>query len=887
MDKIPLTIDGRKIICPVGTSILDAADQNGIKIPTLCHHPDLKPFGACRMCLVEDEKTGRLMASCVTPAAADMALQTASPRIVKHRRNIARLMMAEHPESCIVCSKGNRCQLRQVAANLGIGETDLYPMPNFKALEAANPFISRDLSKCILCGKCIRADHELVVVGAIDYNLRGFGSRPATAHDLGLDQSSCTFCGTCVSLCPTGALSAPNSHFVGSPEKEVDSICGFCGVGCSLALGVADERIAEVNPAHRPHSVNGATLCVRGHFAHDFLNAPDRLIAPLLRKNDAEAENSLAPVSWDEALELVSSRLLTIKHENGPQSLAFLGSSKCSNEENYLLQKIARVIIGTNNVDNGGYIFGQSMLKVLDEKTNGGYRANPLSDLMQAEVVLILGADPNHSVPVVSYYLKRAARQSIPLIVVDPRQTELANFANMWLSIKPGTDLELLNALAAVLHEKEAFDSKFIDRYTEGFSLFRYGLSSLKLDNITRLTGLTTDAIRKAADLLKGKKVAIVIGHGVLQQTNALHTLGAILNLSLITGSLGQTGAGIFVLAKENNQPGAMDMGTSPDLLPGRRPLGDEEVRKSWEKQWKTRLSPDAGLNMLRMIEAAENGQLKAIYIMGENPLRALPQSDRVRKALERLDFLVVQDILNSDTAKIADAVLPGAALSEKHGTTTNLEGRIQSFEPAVPPPGKAKADWEILDLLAARLGNHQPYGLLDKIRKEIRQFVPLYASLNDSGETWVTPLGRKALFNSENPRDFISFYPVVSTEEIPADSEYPFTAIVGTQRYQLGSGTRTGSSERIQDSSSAGEIEISPPDAAALKVEDNDTVEVTSPYGVVMRPIQLKAGLKPGHIFVPTGVNGNEAMNLFALSDLTVPGAAGWKTCAVKIEKA
>jgi formate dehydrogenase (NADP+) alpha subunit len=250
LENIVLSIDKKKISCSPGTSILEAAAKNGIKIPHLCYHPDLKPFGACRLCLVEDEKTGRLMAACVTPAAPDMTLQTASPRIVNHRRNIVRLMIAEHPESCIVCSKGNRCRLRQVAADLGVGETELDPMPNFKPLEQANPFIIRDLSKCILCGKCIRADHELVVVGAIDYNLRGFLSRPATAHELGLEHSSCTFCGTCVSMCPTGALATKNTHFVGSPQRESLSICGYCAVGCRLAMGAANDRVVEVNPAN-------------------------------------------------------------------------------------------------------------------------------------------------------------------------------------------------------------------------------------------------------------------------------------------------------------------------------------------------------------------------------------------------------------------------------------------------------------------------------------------------------------------------------------------------------------------------------------------------------------------------------------------------------------
>ncbi len=887
MDTIPLTIDGKKIICPSGISILDAAERNRIKIPTLCHHPDLKPFGACRMCLVEDENSGRLMAACVTPAARDMVLNTASSRIVKHRRNIVRLMIAEHPESCIVCSKGNRCQLRQVAADLGIGETDLYHMPNFKPLEQANPFMIRDLSKCILCGKCIRADHELVNVGAIDYNLRGFGSRPATAHELGLEESSCTFCGTCVSLCPTGALSTKNTRFVGSPEYESDSICGFCGVGCRLAMGAANEHIVEVNPAHRTDSVNGATLCVRGHFAHDFLNSADRLVAPLLRRSDAESENGLVPVSWDEALEQVSTRLMNIKRDNGPQSVAFLGSSKCSNEENYLFQKIARVCVGTNNVDSGGYIFGQSLLKVFDEKTAGGYRLSPLADLSRAEVILALGADPNHSVPVVGYYLKRAARQGIPLIVVDPRQTELSHFAAIWLPIKPRTDLELINGLAAVLCEKEAYDPKYIDRYTEGFSLFRYGLSSLDLDKICQRTGLTENGINSAADVLKGKKIAMVIGHGILQQNNGMHTLGAIFNLSLMSGSLGTPGAGLYILSKENNQPGAMDMGASPDLLPGRQSLGKAAVRKKWEKDWKTSLSPDAGLNMVRMIEAAETGQLKALYIMGENPLRALPQRRRVKKALQKLDFLVVQDIINSETAQIADAVLPGAALCEKMGSVTNLEGRIQTFSPIVKPPGKAKADWEILDLLAVRLGSNSPLESLPKIRKEIQKLVPMYSGLNGDTESWIDNVDTKAIFTSKDTAESISFYPVVSTEDKPQDQNYPFTAIVGTQRFHLAGGTRTSASDRIREFALTGKIEISHRDAAALKVNDEDTVVVSSPHGSLTRSVRIKSNLNPGYLFIPTGADQNQAMELFSLSDLTLPGAAGWKTCGVKIEKA
>jgi formate dehydrogenase alpha subunit len=886
LENIVLTIDDKKISCPPGTSILEAAAQNKIKIPHLCYHPDLKPFGACRLCLVEDEKSGRLMASCVTPVAPDMTLRTENPRIRNHRRNIARLMIAEHPESCIVCSKGNRCQLRWVAAQMGVGETDLYSMPNYKPLEQANPFIIRDLSKCILCGKCIRADHELVAVGAIDYNLRGFDSRPATVHELGLERSNCTFCGTCVSICPTGALSAKSTQYVGSPEKESFSVCGFCGVGCRLAMGQSANKIIDVNPAHLPDTVNKATLCVRGHFAHDFLNSSDRLIAPLMPKKKEDESIQMAPVAWEEALDEIAVRLSQIKDENGPQSIAFMGSSKCSNEENYLFQKIARVLIGTNNIDNGGYVSGQFLSTFLDQKTGGGCRVTPLSDLDKAEVILALGADPNHSLPVVSYYLKRAAKRGSPLIVVDPRKTELVNFATLWLRIKPQTDLELLNALAALLHEKNAYDSEFIDRYTEGFSIFTYGLSSLDFDKVSRITDLEMKRLDAAAELLKGRRIAFVIGHGILQQQSGIHTMGAILNMSLMSGSLGTEGAGIYVLARENNQSGAMDMGTVPNLLPGRMPLEEDAARKTWEENWKVKISPDPGLNMSRLIEAAESGRLKALYIMGENPLRSLPQPERVKAALKKIEFVVVQDILNNEIVKLADVALPGAAPSEKSGSFTNMEGRIQSFSQVVPPPGMAKPDWEILDLLATRLGTPEPYGTMEKIREEICRLVPPYAQMTAEGQCWFNASSPMAAFQTEDAGEMIAFSPVVSTADENGDADYPLKAILGTLRFHLGSGTRTNASGRIRDFDLGNEVALCAEDADRLKLKDGDTVQIESRWGAIQRKLGRSNRMGPGQLFVPLAVNANDAMNLIDFSDLADPNSAGWKTCAVKIKK-
>ncbi|UCF82455.1 MAG: molybdopterin-dependent oxidoreductase [Desulfobacteraceae bacterium] len=883
MADITLSINGKNISCPSGTSILNAALENGIRVPTLCHHPHLEPVGACRLCLVEDEKTGRIMASCVTPVAPNMAIQTDSPSIKTHRNNIIRLMMANHPESCIVCSQGNRCELRQIAAELGVGQTDLYPMPHYTGLEEANPFIIRDLSKCILCGKCIRADHELVVVGAIDYNLRGFKSRPATVHEMPLEKSICTFCGTCVSMCPTGALSLKNTRYVGSPQKESLTVCGFCGVGCSLVMGSVDGQIVEVNPSHKEKTVNRSTLCVRGHFTHDYLNVSERLITPLIRK-----DGKLSPATWDEAFEVVAQGLISIKKKYGPQSVAFLGSSKCTIEENYLFQKMARVILGTNNVDNGSYGSGRPVINLINERLDNGGRTTPLADLEKAEVIFVMGADPTETVPVVGYYLKRASRiNGIPLIVTDPRKTGLVPFSSLWLPLLPNSDVELINGLAALLLKRKADDSPFIDQFTEGFGPYRDGLSALDLERVCSVAGIEMRYLEQAVDLLKGKKITFVIGHGILQQKYGTSAMDALINLALMTGSLGRENRGFYFLARENNEIGALDMGTAPDFLPGRMPFNNDKNRKHWEKVWDVKLSPDPGLNLIRMIEETEKGTLKALFIMGENPLRSLPQPEHIRNALKNLELLVVQDILANETAHTAHVVLAGAAFSEKAGTFTNMEGRIRSFEPVVSPPGDARPDWEILDLLSKTMAQTDGYSSIQKIRTEISRRIPMYSELGKVGEeSWIRETSNLKVFHPDGDGDSISFSPVIPMKDEKFDEAYPFTAILGSLRYHLGSGTRTCLSDRIKDFDLKGEVEISPEDGTQLKLKAGDKVRISSPYGAIERQVTLKKDLRPGLIFVPMALHNNDAMQLIGLSQLGEADSPGWNACRVTLKK-
>jgi formate dehydrogenase alpha subunit len=684
-------------------------------------------------------------------------------------------------------------------------------------------------------------------------------------------------------MCPTGALLAKNTHHVGSPQKESSTICGFCGVGCSLVMGSVDGLVMDVNPSHRDDKVNRSTLCVRGHFAHDFLNVSERLTAPLIRK-----EGELSPSTWDEALEVIAERLLSIKKQNGPQSLGFLGSSKCTLEENYLFQKMARVIAGTNNVDNGSYSSGRTIISHINERFDGGARVNPLDGLEKAEIIFVIGANPTQSAPVVGYSIKRATRHmGIPLIVADPRNTDLTPFSSLWLHLATQSDCELIQAVSALLFKRNSYDIDFVNRFTEGFDGYRNSLSSIDLERAYRVTGLDKETMERAVDLIEGRKMALVVGQGVLQQRYSTNTMDALLNLALLTGSLGGDGKGLYLLSKENNQFGAWDMGAVPDYLPGGQSVQNDSIRNHWEQHWEVKLSPDPGLNMVRMIEEAEKGNMRALYIMGENPLRTLPQPDRVKKALSELELLVVQDILANETVEIADVVLPGAAFSEKGGSFTNLEGRVQCFEPVVSPPGEAKPDWEILDLLFTSMGSSKAYSSLQKIREEISRLVPMYRDLEHHEEAfWIRQTSKRRLFHPSGEGDPIPFAPVISTEERRGDESYPFKAILGSLRYHLGSGTRTAYSARIKDFALRGDAEISPEDAVRLNLKDGDKVKISSPHGTISREVALTKDVSPGMIFIPMAFQNNDARHLVELSQIGEGDSSGSKECFVKIEK-
>ncbi len=869
MKKVTLTIDGRKIAVPAGSTVLDAIRAAGLYVPTLCHDSELKPYGACRLCIVQIEGLRGLPTSCTTPATEGMVVHTESEQIRNVRRTVVELAIANHPYDCLLCSQNQECELLSVARYVGVEKGALERMRRGaldRAIDTSNPAFDFDPNKCILCGRCVRICQELTGVGAIDFAYRGnktvvttFGARP-------LALSRCQNCGECMEHCPTGALSP---KLAVAPQREVETTCPYCGVGCSMYLGVRGREIVRVRGA-KENSVNPEGLCVKGRFGLDFVNHPDRLTRPLIRKEGApKGDGQVDPMeafreaSWDEALDLVAEKLGRIRDEHGPDAIGVISSAKCTNEENYVIQKFARAVIGTNNVDHCARLCHASTVTAALASFGSGAMSNSISDIDHADMLFVIGSNTTECHPIIGRRIKRAVRfNGAKLLVADPRITELGEMADVRMNHFPGTDVALMNGMMRQIVDEGMHDKKFIDERCEDFEPFLESLQQYPVDYVKDITGVPAEKIRKAARLFgKAKRAIVFYGMGITQHTTGTDNVKAVANLLMLTGNMGRRGTGFSPLRGQNNVQGACDLGALPNVFSGYQVVTSPEVRAKFEKAWGTSLSDRPGLTLTEMFGATHEGRLKAMYIMGENPTMSEPDANHARAALAELDFLVVQDLFLTGTAEYADVVLPATSFAEKDGTFTNTERRVQMVRKAIDPPGEARVDWEITADISRRMGYPMEYASSAEIMDEIAELTPIYGGihhdrLQKGGLQWPC-LNRKHkgtlfLHKGRFSRGRGKFH--VLHDKPPAELPsrlYPLVLTTGRILEHWHTGSMSHRSHVLETLQPESSVELSPTDAERLGIEEGDMVSVRSRRGQVHTKAKKTPRVRPGQAFM------------------------------------
>jgi len=868
--SITLTIDGRTVHARQDSTVLEAARAADIYIPTLCHDPDLKPYGACRLCLVEIEGMRGLTTSCTTPVAPGMVVHTDTARVNKARCINMELIIANHHVDCLTCSKNQDCDLQRISKYLGIDTSRFERMrkgTKMLPIDTSHPAFDHDPNKCILCGKCVRACHEIAGVGAIDIAFRGYDAKISTFGNKTLLESTCESCGECIARCPTGALVAKQSL---PATREVKTICPYCGVGCSMYLGTRGNKIVSVRGATQ-NTVNRGGLCVKGRFGNDFPAHPDRLTTPLIRKigvgRDVPSGTAVGDVfreaGWDEALGLVAGSLGRIINQKGPDSVGVLSSAKFTNEENYIVQKFARAVLGTNNIDHCARLCHASTVAGALAAFGSGAMSNSIDDIEKAELLFVIGSNTTECHPIIG----RAIRQNVQsgktnLIVADPRHIELADMSDVHLLHRPGTDVALLNAMMQVIIEEGLEDRDFIERRTQGFDDLKQTVAAYAPERAAGITGVSADHIRRAARLFAGAQTATVLySMGITQHTSGTDNVKSVANLLMLTGNMGRPGTGFSPLRGQNNVQGACDMGALPNVFPGYQAVDNDEVHRKFEQAWNCTLSRSPGLPMTEMMNAAYEGELRALYVTGENPMMSEPNLVHARQAMEKLELLVVQDIFPTETAMIADVVLPAALFAEKDGTFTNTERRVQKLRKAIDPPGIALPDWQIIAALSEKMGSPLSYESTGRIMDEIASLTPIYGGithdrLDGYGLQWPcsdrSHPGTPILHTDEFTRGLGKFHAVEYRPAAEAvSSGFPLMLTTGRILEHWHTGSMSRRSRVLDALEPGGFIDIHPEDARKMGVEKGDLLSISSARGGIEAPVNISAKTTPGLAFM------------------------------------
>jgi len=938
IENVTLRIDGRAVTVADGTTILDAAARLGIEIPVLCHDERYDPVGVCRMCVV-DIGARVYAAACVRPCEEGMEVTTTGERLERQRATLTELLLSDQPDPASDPKETTTAdnELLALARRYGVVKRDGLPegaiglpLGSGRGIDDSNPVIAVNHDACILCDRCVRACDDIQNNDVIGRSGKGYTTRIAFDLNDPMGDSSCVTCGECVAACPTGALTNKPLHGVPirprSELRSVDTVCPYCGVGCALTYHVDDQRHAIAFAEGREQPGSKRRLCVKGRYGWDYAASPQRLTVPLIRREDSYPKGPLSgdvkgegrgmrkpgglvdydevlphfrEASWDEALDLIAHRLVAIRDQHGPGAIAGFGSAKCSNEEAYLFQKLIRAGFGTNNVDHCTRLCHASSVAALFEGVGSAAVSTTYGDIVNADVAILAGTNTTANHPVASSFFKQARRRGTKLIVVDPRRERVADHADIYCQIKPGTDVAFYNGLMHEIIALGLVDREFIARRTSNYEALAELVGQYPPERAGQICGVSPAVLREVARLWGEAGAAIVFwGMGISQHTTGTDNARCLIALCAITGNVGRPGTGLHPLRGQNNVQGASDAGLIPMFYPDYQPVDKPVNQQRFEAAWGRELDPKRGLTVTEIVASALTGGVRGMYMMGENPFLSDPNINKVRKALSALEFLAVQDIFLTETAEFADVVLPASSYLEKDGTYTNTDRRVQLGRKVLDPPGQARVDWEVIQELANRIGLPMRYDSPSEIFDELVSLMPNYTNLSydklgPTGKLYPNPdpahsdgivVLFQERFNTDDGKAHLVPAEWMPPRELPSE-EFPFVLNTGRLLEHWHTGSMTRRSYALDTIVPNAIVYLHPGDAERLGIADGSFARVTSRRGSIELRVSISHRETPGSCFVPFHFR-EAAANLLTIDEIDPFGKIPeFKFCAVRVE--
>ena len=893
---VNITIDGNQAALDDRLTILEAAKFLDINIPTLCYLKDINEIGACKMCVVEVEGNEHLVTSCNTKIKEGMVVHTNSERVVKSRKQVLNLILANHDVRCFSCAKSGDCRLQDLSNEYEITTSKYQGNAARIPAKKENPFLTYYPELCINCQRCVSTCNKVAGNGVLHNGKLGMRTLIEAPFGPDWKETACESCGNCAEACPTGALIAKNKKkYQPGRVKKVLTTCPHCATGCQYYLVVKDNTIVDVEPANGPS--NKGMLCVKGRFgSFNFVHHPSRLKHPLIRNRET---GEFEQASWDEAMDLIAQKMLNIKKEYGPDALAGFACSRSPNEDIYMLQKMVRCAFGSNNVDNCARVCHSASVHGLAMTLGSGAMTNPIGDITNdVDVIMLVGSNPEEAHPVVGMQIRQAIARGTRLIVVDPRDIGLSKQADIHLKLKPGTNVAFANGMMNVFINEGLIDEKFIKERTEGFEELKKIVMEYTPEKVAEICHIDPDHLREAALMYaKAKKAPIIYCLGVTEHSTGTEGVMSMSNMAMMVGKLGRSGCGVNPLRGQNNVQGACDMGAMPGHFPGYQKITDAAVMEKFEKAWGVELNKKPGVFATDVFGAAIRKEIRGLFIFGEDPIVTDADQNHVRKALESLDFLVVDDLFMTETAQLADVVLPGTSYAEKEGTFSNTERRVQRVRKAVTLDGEMRLDTDIFIDLMNRMGYKQPRLTSEEIMDEIASLTPSFGGIShhrldrEGGLQWPctdknhpgTPIMHVGKFT----RGLGWFYPAeyVPSAELP-DEEYPFILMTGRILYHYNTRAMTGKTPGLMEREGHSYIEINTEDAARLGIENGELIRATSRRGTIRTTARVGDKVSPRETWMPfhfpdgnANVLTNAALDKYA----RIPE---YKVCAIRIEK-